>query len=112
MPWHYQVVGGGFLRGKYLDSTSAVECGNPGGHALTGFYQRSRLFSLWFHLVGDHQRNAKFANTTLGQSDRNKPATMACHEINMLGNNLFGRHYQVALSIVMLVTDHHDHTGG
>ena len=109
MPRHDDIGGGGFRICDNLDSARAVGGRDACGDALARLDQRARLFADEPSFSGLRKRDAELAHPLFRDSDRDDSASLARHEIDVVGSDEFGRHHEVAFGGLGLLGHHQDH---
>ena len=106
---HDDVVVARLVERDHRNHARAIAGRNAGGGALARVDQHAGLL-VRIAVVGRRlERNAKLAEALVGNRDGDDAARLARHEIDVVRRDLFSRHHEVALGVLALLRDHHDH---
>ena len=62
-----------------------------------------------FAVLRDHSLQAELVGALVGDGHADQTPPVSGHEVDRLGSDLFGRHYQIAFVLAVGVVCHNDH---
>jgi hypothetical protein len=91
------------------DGLGAVGRGDAGGDAAAGLDRDGEGGAHVAGVGGDHHRQAQLGDPLGGEGEADEAATLAAHEVDLLGGAGLGGDDEVALVLAVLVVDEDDH---
>jgi hypothetical protein len=107
-----EVAGGGLGIDGGADSVGAVGGGDAGGDAFASFNGLSEGGAEARGVVLGHGEEAQIVGALLGEGEADEAATVAGHEVDGFGGDVFGGEGEVAFVFAVFVVDHDHHAAG